>query len=86
MKSALSLFFLIIGVISTVVIFAINVLSSYYLIQGGNVVWVVLAWIFGLFPSFLLPLFTPYFAYALLAWVVALLAYGLSGTLRQKRF
>jgi dolichyl-phosphate-mannose--protein O-mannosyl transferase len=56
------------------------------LIQGGNVVWVVLAWIFGLFPSFLLPLFTPYFAYALLAWVVALLAYGLSGTLRQKRF
>jgi hypothetical protein len=85
MKSALALFFLIIGIISTVVIFAINVLSSYYLIQNGKVIWVVLAWVFGLFPSFVLPLFTPFFAYALFAWIIALLAYGLSGTFNPKR-
>ncbi len=86
MKSILSIIFLIIGVISTVVIFAINVLSSYYLIQEGSVVWVVLAWIFGIVPSFLLPLFTPYFSYALLAWVVALTGYGLSGVLGRKQY
>ena len=85
MKSVLSAIFLTIGVISTVVIFAINVLSSFYLIQEGNVVWVVLAWVFGIVPSFFLPLFTPYFAYALLAWIVALLAYGFSGIHNLKR-
>ena len=85
MKSAFSTIFLFIAVISTVAIFAINVLSSFYLIQEGNVVWVVLAWIFGVVPSFLLPLFTPYVSYAFVVWIVALLGYGFSGVLDRNR-